>query len=75
MLAYNELIDEAKHLRRSIKRVAWDYELDWDQGGTEEGKASQMAMDIVRKEEAKDRKGKRDVDRENREEVSIGQFL
>ena len=35
---YNELIEEAKGFRRAVKRVAWDYGLEWDQGETEAGK-------------------------------------
>ncbi|KAI5118836.1 hypothetical protein M0805_006156 [Coniferiporia weirii] len=66
--AYHELIDEVKGLRREIKRVAWDYELDWDQGKTTAGERSRVALDIVRKEEAKERKGRR-----NRRDDSAGE--
>ncbi|EJD02742.1 uncharacterized protein FOMMEDRAFT_167913 [Fomitiporia mediterranea MF3/22] len=53
--AYHELISEAKALRRAIKRVAWDYELDWDQGDTEAGRNAPRALEIVRREEERDR--------------------
>ncbi|THH07826.1 hypothetical protein EW145_g3116 [Phellinidium pouzarii] len=66
--AYHELIDEVKGLRREIKRVAWDYELDWDQGHTDAGRKSRNALDIIRKEEAKDRKGRKGKDDEDDED-------
>lgn len=68
--AYHELVSEAKHLRHAIKRVAWDYGIDWDQGKTEDGKTSRLALDVVRKEEAKDRKVKKNINDDESEEVS-----
>lgn len=48
---YHELIDEVKDIRKAIKRVAWDYDLNWDQGNTKMGKKAGRALEIVRKEE------------------------
>lgn len=67
--AYRELITEVKDLRRAIKRVAWDYGTDWDQGKTNEGKDSPLAINVVRKEEAKDRVVKKDIEESEEEEV------
>lgn len=54
VVKYHDLIDEVKALRRAIKRVAWDYELEWDQGQTEDGHYYKHALDIVRREEARE---------------------
>ncbi|KDQ08655.1 hypothetical protein BOTBODRAFT_48115 [Botryobasidium botryosum FD-172 SS1] len=68
--AYQDLIQEAKELRKSIKRVASDYELEWDQGNTDMGQRSKKALDIVRKAEMKDKNGgsRKDEDKEDDEE-------
>ena len=54
---YHELIDEVKELRKAIKRVAWDYELTWDQGNTSAGKHATRALGIIRNEEGRENKG------------------
>ncbi|TDL26217.1 hypothetical protein BD410DRAFT_572460 [Rickenella mellea] len=51
---YQELIEDVKELRKAIKRVAWDYDLSWDQGNTDAGKEAKRALEIVRKEERKE---------------------
>ncbi len=53
---YQELIEDAKELRRDIKRVAWDYDLTWDQGDTDAGKQSKRALQIVRKVETREKR-------------------
>ena len=52
---YHELIDEVKDLRKAIKRVAWDYELSWDQGDTEAGQKAKRALQIIRGEEEREK--------------------
>lgn len=64
---YAELIDEARGLRKAIKRVAAEYDLSWEQGETKEGKRAENALRIVRREE--DRKNG-NLRREKDEEVS-----
>lgn len=54
---YGELIDEARGLRRAIKRVAGDYDLRWEQGETEEGRRAGNALRIVRREEERKANG------------------
>lgn len=56
---YHDLIDEVKELRSAIKRVAWDYDLTWDQGNTDAGKRAKRALQIVRKEENRDAGGRK----------------
>lgn len=51
---FQELIDEVKQLRKSIKLVAEDYDLEWDQGDTASGKQHRKALDVVRKAEARE---------------------
>ncbi|PWN90498.1 hypothetical protein FA10DRAFT_260324 [Acaromyces ingoldii] len=51
---YEDLIDECKELRKHIKRVAEDYDLEWEQGKGSSGH-NKRALDIVRKREAQDR--------------------
>jgi len=66
---YQDLIQEAKELRKAIKRVASDYELEWDQGNTDMGQRAKNALNIVRKAEMKDKKGNRgDGDKDEDEE-------
>ena len=50
---YNELVGDAIELRKSIKRVALDYGIEWDQGHTDLGQDAQRALAVVRKEEAR----------------------
>ena len=68
---YQELINDAKGLRRAIKRVAWDYELDWDQGNTAAGRNSQRALEIIRREEERDRR-RRHREEGDEKEVLLG---
>lgn len=68
--AYHELISEAKGLRKAIKRVAWDYELEWDQGDTEAGRSAKRALQIMRREEERDTKRSRREQEDERQEVS-----
>uniref|UniRef100_V5EQK8 4-hydroxybenzoate polyprenyltransferase, mitochondrial n=1 Tax=Kalmanozyma brasiliensis (strain GHG001) TaxID=1365824 RepID=V5EQK8_KALBG len=49
---YQELIEEVKDLRKTIKKVAEDYDLEWDQGETKAGKQNKKALKIIRKHEA-----------------------
>lgn len=58
---YQELIEEAKDLRKTIKKVAEDYDLEWDQSETKAGKQNKQALKIIRKqEEATYRAARRD---------------
>ncbi|CAO1627285.1 unnamed protein product [Sympodiomycopsis kandeliae] len=67
---FQELIDEAKQLRKAIKLVAEDYDLEWDQGDTESGKQHKKALDVVRKAEAREESAStsKKKDKENEEE-------
>ena len=56
MERYHELIEEAKGFRKAIKRIADDYGLEWDQGDTEAGRSAKRALQVVRKDEEKDRR-------------------
>lgn len=67
--SYQELITEVKGLRRAIKRVAWDYGLEWDQGDTKRGQCVGRALEVVRREEECDRRKRRREDEEDKEEV------
>ncbi|KAJ1028811.1 hypothetical protein NDA16_001976 [Ustilago loliicola] len=49
---YQELIEEVKDLRKTIKKVAEDYDLEWDQGETKAGKQNKKALKIIRSHEA-----------------------
>lgn len=49
---FRELVDEVRELRRVIKNVAEDYDLEWDQGETSSGKKHKKALEAVRKKEA-----------------------
>lgn len=49
---YHELVDECRELRRVIKNVAEDYDLEWQQGETSSGKKHKKALEAVRKKEA-----------------------
>ncbi len=49
---YQELIEEVRDLRKTIKKVAEDYDLEWDQGETKAGKQNKKALKIIRKHEA-----------------------
>lgn len=51
---FQDLIEETKQLRKAIKSVAEDYDLEWNQGETEAGKQNKRALDVVRKAEARD---------------------
>lgn len=66
---YQELIEDAKDLRKEIKRVACDYDLTWDQGDTDAGKQSKRALQIVRKVEAREQ---RRAEREEDEDEEVG---
>ncbi|CAO1630604.1 unnamed protein product [Parajaminaea phylloscopi] len=52
MEKFQELLDEARQLRKAIKNVAEDYDLEWDQGETASGKRHKKALDVIRKTEA-----------------------
>lgn len=52
MEKYQELIDEVRQLRKAIKTVAEEYDLEWDQGETANGKRHKKALNVVRKTEA-----------------------
>lgn len=58
---YQDLIEEAKELRKTIKKVAEDYDLEWDQGETKAGKQNKKALKIIRKEEAASFRAKKDA--------------
>ncbi|ETS62684.1 hypothetical protein PaG_02419 [Moesziomyces aphidis] len=49
---YQELIEDVKDLRKTIKKVAEDYDLEWDQGETKAGKQNKHALKIIRRHEA-----------------------
>lgn len=49
---YQDLIEEAKELRKTIKKVAEDYDLEWDQSETRAGKQTKHALKIIQKHEA-----------------------
>jgi len=69
---YQDLIEDAKALRKDIKRVAWDYDLTWDQGDTDAGKHSKRALQIVRKVEAREkRKAPQEEDGDEEEDSEI----
>lgn len=71
---YQELIDEVKQLRKAIKLVAEDYDLEWDQGDTVSGKQHKKALEVVRKAEAREenkhakKKDSEDKDKEDEED-------
>lgn len=54
MERYEELIDECKELRKQIKKVAEDYDLEWDQSKGSSGHYKR-ALDIVEKREAQEK--------------------
>ncbi|GAC96542.1 para-hydroxybenzoate-polyprenyltransferase [Pseudozyma hubeiensis SY62] len=56
---YQELIQEVKDLRKTIKKVAEDYDLEWDQGETKAGKQNKKALKIIRKQEEASYRSKR----------------
>ncbi|CDR87103.1 related to COQ2-para-hydroxybenzoate--polyprenyltransferase [Sporisorium scitamineum] len=62
---YQELIEEVKDLRKTIKKVAEDYDLEWDQGETKAGKQNKKALKIIRKQEEASYRSKRDDVRED----------
>ncbi|CBQ71657.1 related to COQ2-para-hydroxybenzoate--polyprenyltransferase [Sporisorium reilianum SRZ2] len=64
---YQELIEEVKDLRKTIKKVAEDYDLEWDQGETKAGKMNKKALKIIRKQEEASYRSKRDNVREDEE--------
>ncbi|TKY86602.1 hypothetical protein EX895_004241 [Sporisorium graminicola] len=64
---YQELIEEVKDLRKAIKKVAEDYDLEWDQGETKAGKQNKKALKIIRKQEEASYRSKRDDVREDEE--------
>lgn len=69
MERFTELIDEARQLRKAIKNVAEDYDLEWDQGETASGKQHKRALDVVRKTEAiKEQQAGSTVKRKSQEE-------
>ncbi|MCO5549518.1 hypothetical protein L7F22_002990 [Adiantum nelumboides] len=51
---YEELIDECKELRKQIRKVAEDYDLEWDQSKGSSGH-NKRALDIVEKREAQEK--------------------
>ena len=55
---YAELIEIARGLRKTIKAVAEEYDLEWEQGETRAGKMTQRALEIIRKEEARKNQGR-----------------
>ncbi|SPO24635.1 related to COQ2 -para-hydroxybenzoate--polyprenyltransferase [Ustilago trichophora] len=58
---YQELIEEVKDLRKTTKKVAEDYDLEWDQGETKAGKQNKKALKIIRNHEAASFRSKKDV--------------
>lgn len=62
---YQELIEEVKDLRKTIKKVAEDYDLEWDQGETKAGKQNKKALKIIRNHEAASFRSKRGDVRED----------
>lgn len=50
---YEELIDECKELRKHIRKVASDYDLDYDQSNSSSGHYKR-AIEIVQKREAQE---------------------
>lgn len=64
---YQELIEEVKDLRKTIKKVAEDYDLEWDQGETKAGKQNKSALKIIRKHEEASFRSKRENVREDEE--------
>lgn len=69
---YQELIEEVKDLRRTIKKVAEDYDLEWDQGETKAGKQNKKALKIIRKHEEASFRSKREDVREGEEADADG---
>ncbi|SNX83458.1 related to COQ2 -para-hydroxybenzoate--polyprenyltransferase [Melanopsichium pennsylvanicum] len=75
---YQELIEEVKDLRKTIKKVAEDYDLEWDQGETKAGKQNKKALKIIRNHEAASFRSKRDVrdgedgDADGKEDGKVG---
>ncbi|PWN53191.1 4-hydroxybenzoate polyprenyl transferase [Violaceomyces palustris] len=68
---YQELISDAKDLRAQIKKVAEEYDLEWEQGKTRSGIDSKKALKIIRKfedEEEQVGKKKKDFDEEEEKE-------
>lgn len=49
---FQEVVEEVRQLRKAIKNVAEDYDLEWDQGETMSGKQHKKALEVVRKTEA-----------------------
>lgn len=76
---YVELIEEAKELRRAIKRVAEDYDLEWDQGETMAGKQHKKALEVVRKSEEREKSGsskkRKDEDDEAEDEDEDDEYV
>ena len=52
-LRYEDLIDECKELRKHIRKVASDYDLDYDQSNSSSGHFKR-AIEIVQKREAQE---------------------
>ncbi|SAM79572.1 related to COQ2-para-hydroxybenzoate--polyprenyltransferase [Ustilago bromivora] len=69
---YQELIEEVKDLRKAIKKVAEDYDLEWDQGETRAGKQNKKALKIIRNHEAASFRSKREDVGEDRVGDDIG---
>ncbi|PWZ00815.1 4-hydroxybenzoate polyprenyl transferase [Testicularia cyperi] len=65
---YQELIEDVKDLRKTIKKVAEDYDLEWDQSETRAGKQNKQALKIIRKHEAADFKASRKESEEDEED-------
>lgn len=52
---YQELIQQAKGLRRTIKLIASEYDLSWNQSETRAGQTTVEALKIIRQMEMRDR--------------------
>ena len=70
---YNELIEDAKGYRKAVKTIAEDYGLEWDQGDTEAGRTAKRALQVVRKDEEKDRR--RRAREESEEDAEVWQYV
>jgi calcium uniporter protein, mitochondrial len=61
---WEDLIDEGNSLRREIKAVAQEYDVEWDEKGDEQ---SEKVMEAL-KEERERKKGKEDKGKEDDDE-------
>ncbi len=65
---YAELIEDVKELRKIIKAVAEEYDLEWKQSETRAGKTTKHALKVIHKKEAAERRSRRAARRDDDDE-------